>query len=168
VNSTFTWLDYSEQDRRQMLAVIDRFRETESRDELGFNAIASAVSDMFFPGTSTLQTRARYFLFVPWIYRMLEEERVRPNEVTWRLRQLEIRLIYAVLNSEDDRGLMGRQARENLQRFPSSIYWQGLREWKIFQFPGSQDQYYASLGTYYDTACDPGPKAPSVSCGLLT
>jgi Family of unknown function (DUF6361) len=150
MNSTFTWLDYSEQDRRQMLAVIDRFREKESRDELGFNVIAFAFSDMFFPGTSTIQTRARYFLFIPWLYKILEEQRVRPEDVPRRLRQLEVRLIYAVLNSEDDRGLIGRQARENLQRFPSNIYWQGLREWKIFQYPGSQDQYYASLGTYYD------------------
>lgn len=133
-----------------MLAVIDRFREKESRDELGFNVIASAFSDMFFPGTSTIQTRARYFLFIPWLYKMLEEQRVRPEDVPRRLRQLEVRLIYAILNSEDNRGLIGRQARENLQRFPSNIYWQGLRQWKIFQYPGSQDQYYASLGTYYD------------------
>ena len=133
-----------------MLAVIDRFREKESRDELGFNVIASAFSDMLFPGTSTIQTRARYFLFIPWLYKMLEEQRVRPEDVPRRLRQLEVRLIYAILNSEDDRGLIGRQAREDLQRFPSNIYWQGLRQWKIFQYPGSQDQYYASLGTHYD------------------
>lgn len=149
MNSTFTWLDYSEQDRRRMMEVIDRFREKESRDELGFNTISSAFSDMFFPGTSTIQTRARYFLFIPWIYRMLEGDRVRAGDLPRRLRELEVRLVYAILNSEDSRGLIGRQARENLQRFPSNIYWQGLRDWEIFRFPGGQDQYYASLDTYY-------------------
>ncbi len=150
MNSTFTWLDYSEQDRRRMLEIIDRFREKGSRDELGFNAISSTFSEMFFPGTGGSQTRARYFIFIPWMYRMLEEDRVRPEDVPRRLRELEVRLIDAILNSEDDRGLIGRNVRENLQRFPSNIYWHGLREWGIFRFPGSQDQYYASLGTYYD------------------
>jgi hypothetical protein len=31
--SSFTWLDYSEQQRRQMLDVIDMLREQETRDE---------------------------------------------------------------------------------------------------------------------------------------
>lgn len=62
--STFTWLDYSEHEHRKMLDVIDLFRERDTRDELGI----SSIHDAFFPGTSTIQTRACYFLFIPWLY----------------------------------------------------------------------------------------------------
>lgn len=150
MNSTFTWLDHSERDRRRMLDVIDRFRESEARDELGFGIVQNTFADMLFPGTSTIQTRARYFLFVPWIYRYLEGKRVGSNRVSGRTREMEVRLISTLLASEDSEYVIGRRARANLQRMPSSIYWQGLREWGICQFPGSQDQYYRSLDAYYD------------------
>jgi hypothetical protein len=35
VPSTFTWLDYSEHERRKMLDVIELFGERTTRDELG-------------------------------------------------------------------------------------------------------------------------------------
>lgn len=150
MNSTFTWLDHSEHDRRRMLDVIDRFRESEARDELGFGVVQSTFADMLFPGTSTIQTRARYFLFVPWIYRYLEGKRVGSDRISWRTREMEVKLISTLLASEDSENVIGRRSRANLQRMPSSIYWQGLREWGICQFPGSLDQYYRSLDAYYD------------------
>ena len=66
--STFAWIDHSEKQRRQILEAIDLFREKDTRDELGIAGIRDAFSDMLFPGTGALQTRARYFLFVPWMY----------------------------------------------------------------------------------------------------
>ena len=33
--SSFTWLDYSEKERRKMLEVVDLFKERDTRDELG-------------------------------------------------------------------------------------------------------------------------------------
>lgn len=42
---------------------------------LGFAPIRDAFADYFFPGTSTIQTRARYFLFVPWIMSLLRIRR---------------------------------------------------------------------------------------------
>jgi len=60
--SSFTWLDYSGKDRQKMLDVLSALKEHETRDELGIRrSRQDAFSDMFFPGTSTIQTRARYF-----------------------------------------------------------------------------------------------------------
>lgn len=56
---SLTWLDYSEQERRQAMEVIDLFREEETRDELGLGTIRDAFADLLFAGTSTIQTRAR-------------------------------------------------------------------------------------------------------------
>jgi uncharacterized protein DUF6361 len=66
--SAFVWLDYSERERRKMLDVVDLFREHDTRDELGVGSVRDAFADMLFPGTSTIMTRARYFLLVPWAY----------------------------------------------------------------------------------------------------
>ena len=43
------------------------------RDEVGFLIIHDAYANRFFPGTSVQQTRLRYVLFVPWIYKRLLE-----------------------------------------------------------------------------------------------
>ena len=40
IASTFTWLDYSEHERRKMLDVIKLFSEKTTRDELGLGAYA--------------------------------------------------------------------------------------------------------------------------------
>jgi hypothetical protein len=149
MSSSFTWLDYSEQERRQMLDVIDLFREQETRDELGIGSVRDAFADMLFPGTSTIQTRARYFLFVPWIYRQLEAKRITSNQVGVKARKLEVSLIYALFDSDDTAGLLGKQAKETLQRLPSNVYWQGLRVLGLCLYQGSQDQYHRGLDAYY-------------------
>src|SRR5688572_19144376 len=60
--SAFAWLDYSDGERRRMLEVIELFREKGTLDELGIGSIRDTFADHFFPGISTIQTRARYFL----------------------------------------------------------------------------------------------------------
>ena len=64
--SAFVWLDYSERERRKRLDVVDLFREHDTRDEFGIGSVRDAFADMLFPGTSTIMTRARYFLLVAW------------------------------------------------------------------------------------------------------
>ena len=71
--SALSWLDFAESDRQRAMQVIDLFREKNTVDELGFSPIRDAFADHFFPGTSTIQTRARYFLFVPWILKHYEK-----------------------------------------------------------------------------------------------
>jgi hypothetical protein len=147
--STFSWLDYSEHDRRRALDVIDQFREQETRDELGIGVIRDAFSDLFFPGTGTVQTRARYFFFVPWIYRSLEQRRCPSQEVKAKARRAETRLIDALLESGETEGVIGRLRGSSLKRLPSSIYWQGLMVLQILRFRGSQDRYHRSLDNHY-------------------
>lgn len=149
--STFTWLDYSEADRRKMLDVIKLFQEKETRDELGVGSVRDAFADTFFPGTSTIQTRARYFLFIPWMYRQLEERRVSSAVIDVEARKTEVALINGLLSSRAGLGIIGEQAKDKLQRLPSSVYWQGLAVWGIRQFSGSIGQYHRSLDRFYDT-----------------
>lgn len=148
--SSFTWLDYSERERRQMLDVIHLFDEKTTRDELGIGVVRDAFADMFFPGTSTIQTRARYFLFLPWIYRDLERKKVESAKIAAEVRKREVALTKAIVGSEDSAGVFGKQAGAGLKRLASSVYWQGLGTWGIRIFPGSQDQYHRSLNAFYE------------------
>ncbi|MBA3231795.1 MAG: hypothetical protein H0T05_03155 [Acidobacteria bacterium] len=128
-----------------MLEAIEMFRDRGTRDELGLSTVRDGFADLMFPGTGSLQTRARYFMFVPWMYRLLEEQRVSSAEVSRKARQFEVKLINALAESEDRSGIIGIQKRAALQRLPSSIYWSGLKRLGIRQFSGAQDEYHKSL-----------------------
>jgi len=147
VTSTFAWLDHDESERRKMLEVVDLFREKGTLDELGFGVIRDTFADYFFPGTSTIQTRARYFLFLPWIYLKLEAERVTTAHVDQQARRWQAQLARALAagGQGEPAGVIGVQAGERLQRPPSVVYWSGMRRWGIRIFPGSLEQYHLAF-----------------------
>lgn len=147
--SQFVWLDYSEHERRKMLDIVDLFREHDTRDELGIGSVRDTFADLFFPGTSTIMTRARYFLIVPWIYQRLEKQRISSAQIAERGRRTETDLIDAIRQSDDSDRNIGTLAEHALKRLPSNIYWQGLSVWAIRAFRGSQAQYHRSLDRHY-------------------
>jgi len=152
LSSLFSWVDFAEEDRRKMSDVIALFREQETRDELGIGGIRDTFADLLFPATSTIQTRARYFLFIPWIYQDLERRRTVPGDVERLARRDEIRLIQALKKGGETDGIIGTLAEDRLARLPSSIYWAGLSRLRIRRFPGSQEQYHRAFAAYYPTA----------------
>ena len=149
--TAFTWLDYSDTERRQMMDIISLFGEKTTRDELGIGAIRDALANIFFPGTSTIQTRARYFFFVPWIYLTLENRYTPSRTIASKARKAEVALIHALKRAGvgEGEGLIGYRSEGNLQRLPSNIYWQGLSRYGLRQFPGSQYAYHKSLDNFY-------------------
>jgi hypothetical protein len=124
-----------------MRDIIRLFADRESRDELGLGQIRDALSDALFPGTSTLHTRARYLLFVPWIF---QRAAGRPNPVSDADR-MERKLINSIRDSDDYSGLLGLQAGAALKTLPSSIYWSMLRRYRILSDPALTSQSVLSL-----------------------
>ena len=150
MTSLLAWLDHDEDDRRRIREVIDTvFSETDTRDELGIGGVRDAFSQLLFPGTSTIQTRARYFLLVPWVYRRLERERVSSARAAARARGWEVDLIKSLLRGKDTDGVLGRVAGSRLLRLPSVVYWGGLGEYRIRLFPGSIADYHRSLDAHH-------------------
>lgn len=134
-----------------MLDVVELFREQDTRDELGIATIRDAFADLLFPGTGSLQTRARYFLFTPWIYLDLERKGVTAARIEGRARQEEAKVIDALKANEGAaQGVIGAVAGAAIRRLPSSIYWLGLSKWGILLFPASQDVYHRSLDRFYE------------------
>lgn len=149
--SAFAWLDYSDGERRRMFEVIDLFREKGTVDDLGIGSIRDTFADRFFPAISTIQSRGRYFLFVPWLYQMLERDRI-PSVRAWpHARWLQAKLVDSLKAGGEGEaaGVIGIAAGANLQRPPSITYWAGLRRLGILNYPGSADRYHSSLDTFY-------------------
>ena len=84
------WIDFSSKDREKAMAVIDLMKENGAVDELGIGVVRDRLADILFPGTSTIQTRAKYFFIVPWC--MIEAEKNFKNKVDY----LKIRMPYVL------------------------------------------------------------------------
>lgn len=143
--SSLAWIDFDEAERQRAQRIMALFQERESRDELGLGAIRDSIADHLFPGTSTIQTRLRYMLFIPWLFRMLEGRDVPESQLRTEARALEIRLADALKAGGESNGIIGRDAGPRLQRLPSSVYWAGLGTWGIRLFPGAIDSLFVSL-----------------------
>jgi len=150
MESSFTWLDNSDRDRQRAEEALHLFNSSEQvRDELGLGVVRDVFADLLFPGTSTIQTRARYFLFVPWVYKRLERKKTRSDDIERCARRDEVKLIRVLSKGEDADGVIGKRAQESLKRLPSNVYWNGLKLLGIRNFPGPQRQYHRSLDRFY-------------------
>lgn len=145
MTSVFAWLDFSDRDRKRAMDVVDLFREDDTRDELGIGVIRDAIADRLFPGTSTIQTRAKYFLFIAWLFRTLNTRDAAPERFTQRIRQLQNRVRESLVKGGESLGIIGFRAGRDVQRLPSSVYWQGLQRLGILRFHGSEYDYRSSL-----------------------
>ena len=138
--AVLAWLDYSNADQRRAREIVAMFSQAESRDELGLGQIRDALSDTLFPGTSVLLTRARYLLFVPWLYREGARRGRQGSQLSSWVDWHERRLIDALSNGGDREGLIGRIAGAAIQNLPSTIYWNSLRRFDILRDDGSPTQ----------------------------
>ncbi len=145
--SSIGWIDFDEKERDRANALMQLFTEQEARDELGLGAIRDSIADHLFPGTSTVQTRLRYMLFVPWIFSRLPRHRSF-IEVLDQMRSDQLKLRNALVAGKESNGVIGVNAGRELKRLPASVYWAGLENWGIRLFPGSIDSYAASLPSW--------------------
>lgn len=137
------WVDFSKEQRGKVLSVLKLLSEPGALDELGIGIIRDGFADILFPGTSTIQTRAKYLFVVPYI--MLEVEKhkgIKPHEFLSLLDQKEVDLI-DILDKDGAEGVIGVEAREKLKRKPSSIYWNALKTYGIFANQGLTLSEYA-------------------------
>jgi hypothetical protein len=143
--SVFAWLDASERDRRRALDVIDLFQQKETVDELGLGSVRDTVADVLAPGTSTIQTRARYFLFISWIYQAIEQTNSGRPGVAAEARKAETRLMAELAEAPEPQGTIGLRAGPSLRRLPSTVYWSGLRRLGFRLLNGGISHYHRSI-----------------------
>jgi hypothetical protein len=100
------------------------------RDEIGFLLLHSGYANRFFPGTSVLQTRLRYALFIPWMYQDLLAIEDR-KDVRKKVSEFETKLTVRLLHLD---GAIGkRNFPDPISQPPSFIYWTALGTWGILK-----------------------------------
>lgn len=115
---TLAWIDQDQEARKRAHDLLGLFNQPGSRDEMGLGTIRDAFSNLLFPGTNTAQTRLRFSLIVPWVYRALERERI-PRGDFWRLgRERELDVLEHLWATTEG-GVYGRRSRRRLKGLPS-------------------------------------------------
>ena len=65
-------MDLTADDAAKAKQFLESFLVEDTIDALGFQPISDAFAERFYPGVTTPMTRARYFIFVPAVYRDCE------------------------------------------------------------------------------------------------
>lgn len=139
MTSVLAWLDFSERDQRRARELIQLFLQPESRDELGIGTVRDALSDLLFPGISVIQTRARYFLFIPWLFREGSRRGRQGRDLLNWVELWQRRHVETLRNSGALDGLIGRVAGARVKILPSTIYWNALQKFGILRVTGAQE-----------------------------
>ena len=131
------WIDFSKTERNKILSVLDLLSQDGTLDELGVAPIRDGFSNLFFPGTSTIQTRAKYFFLVPYALKELElSNETNPNKILRELNEIERECGKTLLSqNRNEHGIIGKRSLQNgkwVKRTPADIYWAGLRKYGIF------------------------------------
>lgn len=139
------WIDYSRDERNKILSILSQLGAHEALDELGIGSVRDAFSDMLFPGISVLQTRAKYFLLIPYMFydacQKSQSGRLHSgNEVRAYIDKCEDEIVWTLMNNSgfSTTGIIGSRnyyQNKNVQTKPSAIYWNGLRTMGILAEP---------------------------------
>ena len=152
--SSIGWVDFSSTDRDKVSQVLAMLQEPGTLDELGIGQIRDAFADLLFPGLSTIQTRAKYFVTVPRIIRdyLAVDMRVqRRHSLREYLEEQENELARLLVKRHGlaETGIIGSEmvgSEQGVARKPSSVYWNGLRQFGIVNTAKSLSEFSREIG----------------------
>lgn len=137
------FIDFSKEERSKILSTLKLLGEQTALDELGIGSVRDAYADLLFPGISTLQTRAKYFVLIPYLFHAASEMASAGKLHSGRelLRWLHIaedKMVETLVqnSAQGETGIIGSNAlkqKRSVKNRPSSIYWSGLRTLGIVQ-----------------------------------
>jgi hypothetical protein len=125
------WVTFSPSDIAIAKQLMDSLKGDITVDVLGLTRVMEAVSDIFFPATSTLHKRIRYQIFVPAIILTLYHcrRRIKPE---YELASLEYQLQRTLIDSGEKYNVFGATRGEALKYWPSTIYWASLNTLRLW------------------------------------
>ncbi len=149
--SIFAWLDSDDTQQQKMRQILELFKDESTIDELGIGTIRDTIANELFPGTSVLQTRVRYLLFIPWLVRDVASHHYPSDLALTRLRSQEVKLIDSLLAGGETSGVIGHQAKAKLKSMPSNAYWAGMHRFGIRTWDLSIAEHYRAVAGHLDT-----------------
>lgn len=156
--SQLGWVDFSPKHREKLMTLLDLLKDSGVVDELGIGVIRDSIADELFPGISTIQTRAKYFIIIPSIiqdYLLLTPSEKRKILLRKYLEEQENEIMWTLAekyNHQEGLGVIGitKRRKETLARRASSIYWNGIRTFKLIDTNLSLSEFLDSERTHKD------------------
>lgn len=136
------FIDFSKEERNKILATLKLLGTQTALDELGIGVIRDAYADILFPGISTIQTRAKYFVLIPYLFERATNQKLSSGrELQKWLTANEDKMVETLVRNSDseETGIIGKNAlkqKRAVKMKPSSIYWNGLRTFEIVRNAG--------------------------------
>lgn len=146
---SFGWIDFDKKDRETALQLIAENKVHGAVDELGLGTIRDAFANFFFPGTSTIQTRARYFLLVPYWINCVFDDYKKKSITADKYHELYIKKEKSFIeelnsrqpteSSKKEKGIIGATILNDydkdrwLVRTIEEIYWAGIWEYGLIE-----------------------------------
>ena len=150
--SFVSWIDFGTEDQKRARDYLRLLGGEGTVDELGFGIMRDAFADVFFPAVNTIMSHSRHYIFISAIYLYLESLNLHGLRVARRCEEMEKQL-RRVLAKNGEISIV----KEELKRYPSTVYWGALRLLGIFVQPDwSQAYYHDQLKNYF--ACLRGMK----------
>lgn len=145
--SDIGWIDFSKEHEGEVMKVLEMTQEAGTVDELGIGVVRNAFSDAMFPGTTTIMTRAKYYLMVPRILHSYIHHTSAKEDAFEYLRKAENELMMTLAEKEsfeEKKGIIGisvaklnkdlpERKHKELVRKPSAIYWSGIKSFGIYR-----------------------------------
>lgn len=128
------WVDYSRQERETIKELLKVLGDSSSLDELGVGIVRDSISDLLYPGTSVLHTRAKYYILIPELFKKaMKSGLTTGSEVRNLINTDQDKIARALRRSADEEtgkkaaGIIGGRSDRAVKMKPTRIYWNALR-----------------------------------------
>lgn len=150
------WVDYSRQERETIKELLKILGDSSSLDELGVGIVRDTISDLLYPGTSVLHTRAKYYILIPELFKKAMKSGPTTRSEVRRLIDADQDEIARTLRRAIDEetgtkalGIIGGRADRAVKMKPARIYWNALRTTGILCNPTlSYDDACGAVASY--------------------
>ena len=128
------WIDYSRQERDTIKELLKILGEPSSVDELGVGIVRDSISDLLYPGTSVLHTRAKYYILIPELFKKaMKSGLTTMSEVRKLIDSDQDKIARALRRAIDEEtgtkasGIIGGRSDRAVKMKPARIYWNAMR-----------------------------------------
>lgn len=150
------WIDYSRQERDTIKELLKILGEPSSVDELGVGIVRDSISDLLYPGTSVLHTRAKYYILIPELFKKaMKSGLTTMPEVRKLIDSDQDKIARALRRAIDEEtgtkasGIIGGRSDRAVKMKPARIYWNAMRTTEMLCHPNlSFDDACAAVASY--------------------
>ena len=149
------WVDYSRQERETIKELLEILKDSSSVDELGVGIVRDSISDLLYPGTSVLHTRAKYYILIPALFKKaMKSGYTTASEIRRLIDSDQDKIAEKLREAKDEEtnakpvGIIGARSK-TVKMKPSRIYWNSMRTIGILHNPAvSYDDACSAVASY--------------------